>query len=61
MTHEVFFSVCKHVVVLCVIELLQLRSQCVRNNEIMVDQFFNDTTAGDFLLKVVGDVHPWPE
>ena len=52
---------CKHLVVLCVIELLQLRSQCVRNNEIMVDQFFNDTTAGDLLLKVVGDVHPWPE
>ena len=24
--------VCKHLVVLCVIELLQLRSQCVRNN-----------------------------
>ena len=36
--------VCKHLVVLCVIELLQLRSQCVRNNKIMVDQFFNDTT-----------------
>jgi hypothetical protein len=27
-----------------VIELLQLRLQCVRNNKIMVDQFFNDTT-----------------
>ena len=36
--------VCKHLVVLCVVELLQLRLQCVRNNKIMVDQFFHDTT-----------------